>query len=80
MKKEHILSSNIVSLSAIVDILTSCPHPVAVLQVSGISYLPKNLIDINWKIFSPSLLLWKMEITELKWMWLGMVVPCGTKL
>jgi len=47
MKKEHILSSNIVSLSAIVDILTSCPHPVAVLQVSGISYLPKNLIDIN---------------------------------
>lgn len=32
MKKEHIHSSNIVSLAAIVDILTNCQIPIAVLQ------------------------------------------------
>ena len=53
MKKEHLLSSNIVSLSAIVGILKTCGEPVAVLQVSRFQQFPEKLLKICFR-FHPA--------------------------
>jgi len=47
MKKEHLLSSNIVSLSAIVGILKTCGEPVAVLQPFPLENGSTNRIEVD---------------------------------
>nr|CAG4646547.1 EOG090X0CWG [Macrothrix elegans] len=47
LKKEHILSSNLSSLAAVVDILAKSTNPIAVLKPFNVFYPPKNRIEVD---------------------------------